>query len=196
MTADVARAAPLAHLATAMSAAPSGLHLAEEPFAHQLGLRAQVPSAAAVAVGRVLGAPLPTAASTSVQVGAVTIGWLGPDEWLVIDPTEQVAEPDLRNALAGAGAVVDVSAQRTTVRLAGPLARGVLAHGCALDLHPRVVPRGAFLSTVVGRAPVVVVVDDPGLADVDTSYRLMVRPSFASYLVSWLLDAAVGDEPT
>jgi heterotetrameric sarcosine oxidase gamma subunit len=34
--------------------------------------------------------------------------------------------------------VVDVSAQRTTLRLRGEHARDLLAGGCSLDLHPRV----------------------------------------------------------
>ena len=52
--------------------------------------------------------------------------WLGPDEWLVIDRpgTEASLEGRLRAALQGGrGSVVDVSANRTTIRLAGPAAR-------------------------------------------------------------------------
>jgi sarcosine oxidase subunit gamma len=82
------------------------------------------------------------------------------------------------------GSVVDVSAARTTLELAGPRARDVLEHGCALDLHPRAFGPGQCAQTLLAKANVVLhQVDDA------PTYRLLVRPSFARYLVAWLLDA-------
>jgi len=81
---------------------------------------------------------------------------------------------------------VDVSAQRTTVRLRGARARDVIAKGCSLDLHPSVFGQGGAAQTTLGRAGVVLI----PLSDNGTDYRLIVRSSFARYLADWLIDAA------
>ena len=81
--------------------------------------------------------------------------------------------------------MVNVSANRTTIRLVGPQARDVLAHGCALDLHPRVFGAGQCAQTLLARAGVLLVADDDG------AFRILVRSSFARYLADWLLDASL-----
>jgi sarcosine oxidase subunit gamma len=100
--------------------------------------------------------------------------------------TPEELETGLREAVGSGGAVVDVSAQRTTLRLRGEHARDLLAGGCSLDLHPRVFGRGAAAQTLLGLAGVVLM----ALDDTGTHYQIVVRSSFAGYLTSWLLDAA------
>ncbi|GGK45219.1 sarcosine oxidase subunit gamma [Planomonospora parontospora subsp. parontospora] len=89
-------------------------------------------------------------------------------------------------AAAGDGhaAVTDVSAQRTVIRLAGPAARDVLAHGCPLDLHPRVFGPGTCARSTLARADVLLAAGE------DEEFQIFVRSSFAAYLWAWLLDAA------
>jgi sarcosine oxidase, subunit gamma len=87
---------------------------------------------------------------------------------------------------AHGGAAVDVSAQRTTLRLRGDRARDVLAKGCSLDLHPRVFATGTAAQTMLGQAAAVLI----PLSDEGTDYRILVRSSFAGYLAEWLIDAA------
>jgi len=101
--------------------------------------------------------------------------WLGPDEWLVLGGRE-ADFPD-------AAAAVDVSANRVCLELTGPGAAGVLARGCALDLHDSVFPPGRCAQTLVARAQVIL------LRTGDDAFRLLVRPSFAPYLRAWLRDA-------
>jgi sarcosine oxidase subunit gamma len=101
--------------------------------------------------------------------------WLGPDEWLVLGGRE--------SDFADANAAVDVSANRVCLELAGPGAAGVLARGCALDLHPSVFPPGRCAQTLVARAQVIL-----WRVDAET-FRLLVRPSFADHLRAWLRDA-------
>jgi hypothetical protein len=75
-----------------------------------------------------------------VRAGELTALWLGPDEWLVVGPPGggQDLESRFREAAGDEPvSVIDVSAQRTTLLVAGPRARDLLAHGCSLDLHPR-----------------------------------------------------------
>jgi sarcosine oxidase subunit gamma len=161
--------------------------IGERPFGTQLSLRLDPDGASAATVAGVLGRPLPTQPSTWVSAPSGDVLWLGPDEWLLlVAATRADLEASLRAALAGAaGAVVDVSAQRTTIALSGPGARSVLAHGCAIDLHPRVAPNGTCVQTLLARTGVIVVVDD---AEAE-SFRLLVRSSFAAYLAASLVDA-------
>ncbi len=111
---------------------------------------------------------------------------LGPDEWLVTSPSHSPAalENALRAAVAGEGAVVDVSAQRTTLRLRGAHTRDVLETGCAIDLHPRAFPAGRAVQTTLGRVGIILL----GLGENDV--RILVRASFAGHLAAWLVDAA------
>jgi sarcosine oxidase, subunit gamma len=60
----------------------------------------------------------------------------------------------------------------------------VLAHGCPLDLHPRVFGLGHYAQTLVAKATV-------GLLQVgaEPDYRILVRSSYADYLSRWIVDA-------
>jgi sarcosine oxidase subunit gamma len=112
--------------------------------------------------------------------------WLGPDEWLIasdeLSASAIVAE--LERALASVHhSVVDVSANRAVVELSGPARLDLLSAGCGLDLHPRSWGAGRCAQTLVARIPVI-------LWERGTSTRVLVRPSFAHYLVDWLVDQA------
>ena len=163
--------------------------IAEEPFATMVDVRVGVPGPGATAVALVLGVDLPTTASTHAVIGDVTVIWLGPDEWLVTTRSSTGAEFEsrLRDVIAPhGGAAIDVSGQRTTLRLRGSRARDVLAKGCSLDLHPRVFGSGSAAQTMLGQAGIVLLAVDGSGAD----YRILVRSSFARYLLAWLRDAA------
>jgi sarcosine oxidase subunit gamma len=184
------RTAPLAEWGDALAALPHGVQITPLPFLTMSGLRVDPTGPAGTAVAGYLGVALPTAPSTYTESETATAVWLGPDEWLItsalLRPEE--LESGLRAAIGceGTGSVVDVSAQRTTLRLRGEPVRDLLAGGCSLDLHPRVFARGAAAQTLLGQAGVVLM----ALDDTGTHYQLVVRSSFARYLTSWLLDAA------
>lgn len=112
---------------------------------------------------------------------------LGPDEWLVVAEEDADLETELRAVLTGdRDAIVDVSDQRTTFELAGPRARAILGMACSIDLHPRAFGPGRCAETMLARAGVVLwQVDDT------PTFRLLVRRSFAAYVVAWLLDAMI-----
>jgi sarcosine oxidase subunit gamma len=168
--------------------------LRELPFRAQLAVRL-VPDdvEARVAVESVAG-PLPIEPNT-VQGGPdAAVLWLGPDEWLIVAPAdgERALEERLRSALGAASsrvAIVDVSANRTTLGLRGPRVRELLEFGCSVDLHPRIFGPGRCAQTLLARANVLLwhVTDQP-----KETWRLLVRPSFAAYVAAWLADAADG----
>ncbi|MEU8268647.1 sarcosine oxidase subunit gamma family protein [Sphaerisporangium sp. NPDC049002] len=123
------------------------------------------------------GLRLPVEPGTWLRSGVADVLWLGPDEWLVIGDLDIPRSEDV--------AVTDVSALRTTLLVAGPGARDLLAHGCSLDLHPSVVGPGRCAQTMLARAQVVLVARE------DDEFWVLVRASFARYLADWLTDAAV-----
>ncbi|MFI9844617.1 sarcosine oxidase subunit gamma [Nonomuraea sp. NPDC051941] len=173
----VERRSPAGAFAGRFEAASRGgaLTLREIPFLTHVNVR--------VPPGTDLGVPLPVEPNTAVTSGEVTAAWLGPDEWLVIAPPGY--RPELLRKELGErhGSIVDVSAQRTTLFVGGPRARDLLAHGCALDLHPRAFGPGRCAQTMLARAQVVLVPREDG-------FLVLVRSSFAAYLAEWLLDAA------
>jgi sarcosine oxidase subunit gamma len=186
----VERRSPLAHLAADLSAAGShAVTLREQPFLAQLDLRLGGDEAAHAAIAAAIGVPLPTVPGTSGRGAECTALWLGPDEWLLVGApgTEEQLAGKLGEALRGRFAtVVDVSANRTAIEIAGPRAREVLEKGCSLDLHPRAFEAGRCAQTMLARAQVVLeqTSDEP-------SYRLFVRASFSAYLAAWLMDATM-----
>lgn len=126
-----------------------------------------------------LGVPLP-GPNTIATAGERSVLWLGPDEWLVVGPPDDPVAAELTG-----DSVVDVSANRTTIELAGHHARDILEKGTSIDLHPRAFGPGRCAQTLLARAQVV-------LAQVDgePTYHVLVRGSFAPYLADWLVDAA------
>ncbi|MFF0160442.1 sarcosine oxidase subunit gamma [Streptomyces sp. NPDC005263] len=196
--ADTALTAPLRsplsevadRLATATRTSSGAIRLAELPFLTQINVRLDAKGAAADAVGAALGVHLPVEPDTAVRAGELAVVWLGPDEWLVVGPPggQRDVESRIREAAGDEHvSVIDVSAQRTTLLVSGPRARDLLAHGCALDLHPRAFGPGRCAQTTLGRTQVVLVARDEARA----GFWVLVRSSFAGYLTDWLLDAAV-----
>jgi sarcosine oxidase subunit gamma len=196
------RRTPLAdyadRLAEVTRATGGAVTLAEVPLLTQLNLRLDPAGPAAEAVGKELGTALPTEPCTSATAGDLTVLWLGPDEWLVVGPpgaeqrlTAQLRSAQLRSAQPGSAggtepvSVVDVSAQRTTLALGGPRVRDLLAQGCTLDLHAREFGVGDCAQTMLAHAPVVLLRRDGD----DPAFWVLVRASFASYLLDWLVDA-------
>jgi len=182
------RRSPLHHLDDRLRAAavPGDRwgSLRELPFLAMVGLRVQPGSAAAERIGGLLGAPLPPY-GTVAGSGPHAALWLGPDEWLVVSTAEHgPLTADLTAALGeDAGAVVDVSANRTTLELSGPSARATLEKGCPVDLHPRSFGPGHAVTTALGRVPLLL------WQTGEHTYRLLPRSSFADYVARWLLDA-------
>ena len=164
---------------------PEGLR--EVPYLAQIDLRVDASSPAMQRLTSALGLSLPLEPNTVASQDDQHALWLGPDEWLIVGPagTESTLEARCREALsADSGSVVDVSANRTTLELYGPNARTALETGCSIDLHPRAFAPGRCAQTLVARTAVVL-----HQTTGEPRYRLLVRPSFANYLASWLRDA-------
>lgn len=160
--------------------------LREAPPMRQIGLRLRPPFPAYLA-----GIPLPLAANRAAATGTLRVLWLGPDEWLVLAEGEAPdLLPRLERAVAGRRAALsDLSASRAVIEIGGPGARDLIAAGCGLDLHPRVFGPGQCAQTLLARMAVIV-----DQLDDTPRYRVLVRRSYARWLIDWLIDAAEGLE--
>jgi sarcosine oxidase, subunit gamma len=168
--------------------------LRELPFLAQLDVRIDANDVEARAAIESVVGPLPLEPNTVHGGADAAVLWLGPDEWLVVGPPdgETALEAQLHEApgdASGRVAIVDISANRTTLELRGPRVRELLEFGCPIDLHPRAFGPGRCAQTLLARANVLIwfVTDEP-----EPVYRLLVRPSFAAYVAAWLADAANG----
>jgi heterotetrameric sarcosine oxidase gamma subunit len=183
------RRSPLHHLHDRLREAAvsgdRGAGLREVPFLTMVSVRATPGSAACGRVAEVLGAPLPESCGAVSISGPHAALWLGPDEWLVVSTAEAGPLSEaLTEALGGdPGAVVDMSANRTTLELSGPSARLALEKGTPVDLHPRSFGPGQAVTTTLGPVPLLLWQTDAA------TYRLLPRSSFADYVARWLLDA-------
>jgi sarcosine oxidase subunit gamma len=185
------RASPLAQWGTRLTAASVAVDhftIQELAFRTQVNLRGDPGESAFVqAVASATGLALPLEPNTSAASELREAIWLGPDEWLITAPDgEHRSLPAaLREVLNGLHhSVVDQSANRTIIEIAGSEARVVLAKGCTLDLHASTFSPPRCAQTLLAKSQVLV---QCVAGDV---FRLFVRNSFADYLAEWLVDAA------
>jgi sarcosine oxidase subunit gamma len=176
---------------SALSDAPKarGVRLREIGDLGKIDLRGEPADRAFMsAVGRSLDLLLPTEPCTSIRQNGRSALWLGPDQWLITCARDEIA--DVRAKLDdGLGsvhaAVTDVSAGRVVFRLSGPGARDVLAKGCPLDLHPRMVRPGYVAGSVLAKITALIHLAEDDVID------LHIGRSFADYLWAWLENAGL-----
>jgi sarcosine oxidase subunit gamma len=165
----------------------------EKPFLGYINLRGRADNTGFLAgVLKVLGCEPPTRANTVVDAADYRIYWLGPDEWLIITPSGR--QTDLQQQLLQAldnvfCAVVDNSSGLTTLHITGDNAAALLATDCPLDLHPQSFKPGQCAQTRLAKAGMTLS-PLPGNA----GFEVIIRRSFADYLLLWLQDAAVAFE--
>lgn len=188
------RTRPLAALGIASAAvADSGapVQLAEVPYRGLANLRID-PVAEANHVGLLsasLGVKLPQDANTSTQSETARCLWLSPDEWLVINSSEdgqeivRVLGEELKNVHHS---VKDVSHNYTTLRLQGEKARDVLSKLTPFDVHETVFAPGQCAQTVLAKSAVILDVVDGA-----PTFEITVRRSFATYVWQRIVDAGL-----
>jgi sarcosine oxidase subunit gamma len=109
--------------------------------------------------------------------------WLGPDEWLIVGArgtAAAVVDDFARRLVAVPHSIVDVSANRAVIELTGDRRSAMLAQGCSIDLHPRSWRAGMCAQTLLAHVPVI-------LQERTDATRVFVRPSYAEWLVAWML---------
>jgi sarcosine oxidase subunit gamma len=135
------------------------------------------------ATGQATGQQLPLQPNTFSH-GPQRIFWQGPDEWLIEAPVESAEAllASLHSALAGVdSSATDISGGIISLTLCGEHARDLLAKGCTLDLHPDEFKAGDCAQTGLAKANVLI-----ARLAAPERYVLLVRRTFADYLVQWL----------
>ena len=117
--------------------------------------------------------PGPMRAATAGETSAL---WLGPEEWLVLDPAHAIVP-------AGVSAV-DVSHRQIGLLIGGVDPAAMLNAACPLDLDLAAFPVGACTRTVFGKAGIVLWRRDA------TYFHVEVARSFARYAAELLQAAA------
>jgi sarcosine oxidase, subunit gamma len=144
----------------------------------------------AMRLARALGHNVLPAPNECLSTRIGDLYWLRPDEWLLAATSEH-AEPPMAelHATVGSddGAVVDVSGSRLLFELTGAATREVLASCCSLDLHPGVFPSGHCAQSLIAKAPVLL-----HLVDDTPRWHLFTTPSYADYVVRWVVDGLEG----
>ncbi|MDH3635167.1 MAG: sarcosine oxidase subunit gamma [Gammaproteobacteria bacterium] len=165
----------------------------EKPFLGYINLRGRSDDTRFLAgVLKVLGCEPPTKANTVVASKETRIYWLGPDEWLIVTPAGMQGQlkADLLSAFGDAFcSVVDNSSGLTMLHITGENAAALLATDCPLDLHPREFKPGQCAQTRLAKAGMTL----SPLAD-NSGFEVIIRRSFADYLLLWLQDAAIAFE--
>jgi sarcosine oxidase subunit gamma len=196
------RQSPLAHLhlaarSNASNALPvAGVLISERPYLKKLSLRGNANDPKFMtAIKKVFKLPLPIKPCTSFsnKTGSSHNLWMGPDEWLIVSPSNEAEYlfSNLNKALKSQYyGLVDNTESRTLIRLSGSQARRVLEKGCFIDLHPRSFKQGSVVNTLLGQAHITLHLT----ALTDTAdypiFDLYIHRSFAEYLWSWLEDAS------
>ncbi len=108
-----------------------------------------------------------------------------PGRWLLITTTAAAGATAAgwAAAVAGQGAVVDLSSALTVLVLAGPRLREALARGCRLDLAPEEFQSGRAAATIMAQVAVT-------LAMLPDCLLLLTPSSTAQHLREWLAATA------
>jgi sarcosine oxidase subunit gamma len=118
--------------------------------------------------------------------GMMVVG-CAPGQWFVFcqGARSATAVARLTDALTGIASVIDHSSGKVVVRVAGPLARDVLAKGCATDLDPRVFGPGSTAATEIAHIGCQL-----WQVDETPTFDLAVNRSIAKSFWSWLTASA------
>lgn len=111
--------------------------------------------------------------------------WLSPDEYLLIVPekTEADIEAQLRQAMQGHFAIVDVTGGQTLLQLSGERAETILKKSSIYDVHENNFPIGKVVTTKFAKSQVIVT------RVAANGFQLIVRRSFSDYIWQWIVDA-------
>ena len=181
------RRSPLAHRRP-IEADGGALRLTEVPFLGKLILRAEQASAAD-RLRTATGLELPETLA-SAEAGAILALWLGPDEWMLLSPSDDASAVAAKASDAMAGLrhqLVDVGDYYTVIETSGAKAREALMKLTTLDLHQRAFPPGRVAGSVFGRANATLWLRSE--APDEARFWLLIRWSMADYLWRLLADA-------
>lgn len=175
MVSSMARLAPLVTTSEWMRALP---------FATRLILQGD--AAARTAAAAVWGVSFSQIACRALSQGSRATLWLGPEEYLLLDMSDESASvATLEHAIGNIPhALVDISHRQIAIEISGPFAERILNGGCPLDLDLSAFPIGMCTRTVLAKAEIVLW---RNRAD---AFHVEVWRSFTGYVTGLLREVA------
>ena len=138
---------------------------------------------------RLLGNTLPQCPQEKVS-NMPTAYWLGPNDWLLLDPAQEIDRiaSALRESANGAtSCVTDVTDAWSIIDISGGDAPARLAEGCSVDLHNSAFPSGRYALTRLQHLSVII-----HRLDDTPRFRILVDRSVVQFLRDWLMGAIPG----
>lgn len=149
-------------------------------------LRVRAPDAALIeALGQALGIPWPGEPNTVTDKPA-RVAWLAPGEWAIFLPADQVQAAIAPACQDRLHHLADVSAGRRLWRVEGTESRALMAKGCGLDLHPRVLGPGHCAQSYLAAVPALIIPQDESGA-----FDVLADATVCGHLRAWFTDAAL-----
>jgi sarcosine oxidase subunit gamma len=173
------RRTPLGPMAETLRQSCSGVRFSCVEVPYRVLTEVRCAPAALASAAETLGIVPPTVGTMAMADDSLVIG-LGP-RWWMVDASD--GSPPVRGSTHVSA--VEVSAQHTSLQLAGASVRDVLAHGTSSDLHPDHLARGGAIQSVLANIRITLARTGPD------EFRLWVQASYARSLASWLLDASL-----
>lgn len=133
------------------------------------------------AVGKAVGVELPTQIGGCAKAEGIEVACLGPDEWLLLVPLDQIER--VEDALAALypslpHSMTEITGREVTFTIEGPQTPELMSIGCARDIAS--IKVGQARRTLFDGATVIV------WRDSETSFRMDVWNSFAPFLATTL----------
>lgn len=166
-----------------------GLMMQEAAHLGKLILRLDENGADARVLEALDGVHLPTRPchSETSETGAISVLWIGPDEWMIVSEagTEQAVKGELELQLNGQHfQLSNVTDYYVCIDITGHQTREILMNLTTLDMHKRAFQAGQVKGSILGHANAFIwqLHTDTGATE---TFRLIVRSSMADYL--WCL---------
>jgi sarcosine oxidase subunit gamma len=122
--------------------------------------------------------------TTAVADGRPMVACVAPGEWAVFATASAIRAKVEAACVGHLHHLADLSAGRRLWRIVGPSARILVARGCSLDTHPRVMGELRCAQTLFAQIPILFVAQTTG------SFDVVADASFAGHLQRWFAEQA------
>ena len=169
----------------------SNIKFQELPFVKKINLRGNPENKNFMSFfSKILNAALPTDPNTYTSYGERKIIWLGPDEWLITDESEN--NNDLLKKLHNANgdqeySTTDVSENRTIIRISGEKLFTLFSKFLVLDLENSFAKQSSVAQTLFIKVPILIVRIFKDYSN-EPKFDIFVNRSHSNYIFNLLVD--------
>lgn len=182
---EIKRRQPMHHISSQFPADNNFFSLKEIAYGHLIIRSSMDNKSVSDALKSITGLSLPSEPLVSTENENTILNWISPDEFLLLVPekTEFEIETQLRAAISGHFAIINVSGGQTVLELSGERAETILKKSSSYDIHPNNLPQGKVVTTIFAKSQLLL-----RRTGAD-SFQLIIRRSFSDYLWQWIIDA-------